>query len=350
MKMIISGSGGLVGTSSVLHFSKNKNNKIIGIDNNARKYFFGEDGSVSKNIELLTKIQNYTHYNNSVIDKDFVFDLIKREKPDVIISAHGQPSHDWAAKDVFLDFNTNAVSVLNLLEATRQFAPSAVYLQLSSDKVYGINTDTKIKRKELETRFEYNDPKYEGIGIDEEMSIDQTLHSLFGASKVASDVMCQEYSEYYKMNVIVFRPSCITGSFHKGAELHGFLSYLCKCSIQNKKYIIYGNKGKKIRSNIHANDLVSAFDEVIQNPKPNIFNLGGSYKNSCSHLECIEKIKNMTGEELNYEYIDKPRIGDHIVYYENTSRFQSHYPNWRIQYSLDDIFEDIIEGFKNNNV
>ena len=345
MKILITGACGLVGTECVLHFSKNKKNKIYGIDNNARKYFFGDDGDVIKNLNVISKIPNYTHYNNSVIDKDFVFNLFKNERFDVVISAHGQPSHDWAVKDVLLDFNTNCTSVLYLLEATKLYSPEAVFIQCSTNKVYGSNPNL-IKLKELETRYEYDDEKYSN-GIDESMSIDNTTHSLFGCGKVASDVYAQEYAKYYGLNVAIFRPCCITGNLHSGASLHGFLNYIVKCAIQNIPYNIIGYKGKQVRSNIHSVDLVEVFNEVINNPKKDaLYNMGGGKDNSISVLETIDLISKITGKKLNYQYSDTPRIGDHIVYYEDLSKFKSHYPKLNIKYSLEDIIKDIADSLQ----
>lgn len=344
-KILVTGSQGLVGSEACLYFGHaSKNNKIYGIDNDARKHFF--DVSTKKNLEFLSKLPDYTHYDHTVIDKDFIFNLFKEHKFDVVLSCHGQPSHDWAAKDVFLDFNTNCTSVLYLLEATRLYSPKdSVFIQCSTDKVYGTNTDL-IKLKELETRYEYDDERFID-GIPETMSIDQTTHSLFGCGKVASDVYAQEYARYYGMNIGITRSCCISGGKHFGSALHGYLSYIVKCAMTDTPYTIFGYKGKQVRSNIHALDLVRAFEYMIENPKSNmLFNVGGGKTQTVSILETIDLIYKLTGKKLNYSYEDKARIGDHCVFFEDLKKITTTYPQWSLTRSVEDIINEIASSFK----
>ena len=345
---IITGSGGLVGVESVKFFSSHFD-LIIGIDNDSRGYFFGSAGSVSKNIEMLSReIKNYEHYPVDIRDRTRLNHLFLKYKNNIklIINAAAQPSHDWSGRHPQEDFEINASGVVNLLEEMRNNCPEAVFIQLSSSKVYGdsVNRNDYI---EYEKRYDFpiDHPYYNGFG--EGMTIDQSLHSPYGASKVASDIMAQEYSRYYGLKIGVFRPNCITGGPHSGVELHGFLSYLIKC---RTTYNVYGYAGKQVRDNIHARDLVNAFFEFFKNPRPSeVYNIGGGRTISCSILEAIELIRDVTGKKVKYALIDAPRVGDHIWWISDNSKFIKHYPDWSITIGLNEIINEIDENANRAN-
>jgi CDP-paratose 2-epimerase len=346
---IITGSGGLVGVESVRFFHKHFD-LIIGIDNDSRGYFFGPSGSVSKNIETLcSDFENYEHYPIDIRDKKRLNKLFLRYKSEIklIINAAAQPSHDWSGRYPIEDFEINAVGALNILEEMRNNCPSAVFIQLSSSKVYGDNMN-EFDFTETNTRFDLlKNHKYFN-GFSEDMAIDQSLHSPYGASKLASDLMCQEYARYYGLQVGVFRPNCITGGPHSGVELHGFLSYLVKCKTT---YKVFGFKGKQVRDNIHARDLVSAFFEYFKNPKAGeVYNIGGGRENSCSIIEAIEMTEQLTQKKIDYEILDNPRVGDHIWWISNNEKFQKHYPNWKIKIGLEEIINEINQKVENENI
>lgn len=337
---IITGSGGLVGVESVNFFSK-RFDLVIGIDNDSRRYFFGKGGSVAKNIDNLeNEIDNYEHYSVDIRDRERVRRLFAKYTNDVklIVNAAAQPSHDWSGKNPFEDFEINAVGALILLEEMRIQCPNAVFIQCSSSKVYGdslndFKYEEKSSRYELSTNHDYYN------GFREDMFVDQSLHSPYGAAKLASDVMCQEYARYYDLKIGVFRPNCITGGPHSGVELHGFLSYLVKCKTT---YNIFGYQGKQVRDNIHAHDLVRAFHEFYMNPSAGeVYNLGGGRANSCSILEAIELVQNVLGKRVDYRLVDAPRIGDHIWWITDNRKFISQYPNWSITVNLDEIVTEI---------
>lgn len=339
---IITGSGGLVGVESVRYFSEHFD-LIIGIDNDSRGYFFGPGGSVSKNIEKLSSdIENYVHMPVDIRDRERLNKIFSNHKDDIklIINAAAQPSHDWSGKFPVEDFEINALGALYLLDEMRLNCPNAVFIQLSSSKVYGDNMNS-FNFLENNTRYDLIEGHAFFNGFTENMAVDQSLHSPYGASKLASDVMCQEYARYYGLNVGVFRPNCITGGPHSGVELHGFLSYLVKCE---SVYNVFGYKGKQVRDNIHAKDLVEAFFEYYKNPKSGeVYNLGGGRENSCSIIEAIELVQNITKRKIQFRLLDDPRVGDHIWWISSNEKFQNHYPNWNIKVGLQEIIMEIDE-------
>lgn len=345
--VLVSGSGGLIGSEAVDFFSK-KFDLVIGIDNDMRSYFFGEVASTKWNVvRLKERIANYRHYTADIRDKDAIEKIFLEYRDDIKLIVHtaAQPSHDWAARDPILDFSVNANGTLVLLELTRLYAKNAVFIHCSTNKVYG-DTPNSLPLIELDTRYEIDRSHiYFDYGIDESMSIDQTKHSLFGASKAAADLLVQEYGRYFGMKTGVFRGGCLTGPMHSGAELHGFLSYLVKCVITGIEYNIFGYKGKQVRDNIHSFDLVNMFWEYYQSPRVGeVYNCGGSRHSNCSMLEAIQIIEKMAGKKLNYRYVDDNRIGDHIWYISNINKFRGHYPDWSFKYDLNDILEQILKG------
>jgi CDP-paratose 2-epimerase len=336
---IVTGSSGLIGSESVSFFT-GKFDKVIGIDNNLRSYFFGADGDTSWNKNRLTEqYPNFETRSIDIRDNNAIENLFKEFGTDIklVLHAAAQPSHDWAAKEPFTDFSVNATGTLNLLEYTRLHAPDAVFIFTSTNKVYGDNPNY-LPLIETETRWEIdeNHPYYKN-GIDELMSIDHTKHSLFGASKVAADVLVQEYGRYFGMKTGVFRGGCLTGPNHSGAQLHGFLSYLMKCAITGNHYTIFGYKGKQVRDNIHSHDLVNMFWEYYQNPRMGeVYNAGGGRFANCSMLEAIALCEQISGNKMSYSYAEQNRIGDHIWYISDVSKFMNHYPNWKYEYNLQD--------------
>ena len=344
---IITGCSGLIG-SEATKFFHNLGFKIIGIDNNMREYFFGKDGSVDWNTESLKKqLPNFTHYATDIRNENAIRDIFRKyvKNISVVIHAAAQPSHDWAAKEPLTDFSVNATGTLVLLEATREFCPDAPFIFTSTNKVYG-DTPNFLPLVEKEKRWEIDEshPFFE-FGIDESMSIDNSKHSVFGASKVAADVMVQEYGRYFGIKTGVFRGGCLTGPAHSGAELHGFLAYLIKCIVYEKQYTIFGYKGKQVRDNIHSNDLVRAFWHFCQNPKAGaVYNIGGSRYSNCSVLEAIEIAQKKAGKPLFYSISDKAREGDHIWWVSDVRRFQQDYPDWEFEYDLETIIEEIVEA------
>lgn len=342
---LITGSGGLVGVESVRYFSSYFD-LVIGIDNDSRAYFFGPKGSVAKNIETIKReISNYEHYSFDIRDRTNLKNLFIKYGSDIklIINAAAQPSHDWSGKFPHEDFEINALGTLNILEEMRNYSPLAVFIQLSSSKVYGdkINSANYI---ETPQRYDLKEGHEYFQGFDENLSIDQSLHSPYGASKLSSDIMCQEYARYYNLQIGVFRPNCITGAQHSGVELHGFLSYLVKCE---SNYNVFGYKGKQVRDNIHARDLVKAFHEFYKNPRTSqVYNLGGGRENSCSILEAIDLVKKVTGKKIQYTILENPRIGDHCWWISNNSKFLMHYPQWKITYNLEKIIQEIYSNTK----
>jgi len=346
---LITGSTGLVG-SEVSMFFKDKFDMIIGIDNNMRAEFFGEDASTLWNRKRLEEtIPNYKHYDVDIRDEKAIKNIFLNYNKDIdaVIHTAAQPSHDWAAKDPLKDFTVNANGTLVLLEMTRQYSPNAVFIFTSTNKVYG-DIPNSLPLVELETRWEIEDRHpYFKEGIDESMSIDNCKHSLFGASKVAADVAVQEYGRYFGMRTACFRGGCLTGPNHSGTQLHGFLSYLMKCAITGDQYTVFGYKGKQVRDNIHSFDLANMFWYFYQNPRSGeIYNTGGARHSSCSILEAIQMCEEITGNRMNYIYSDANRIGDHIWYISDIRKFKSHYPEWDFQYKLHDILSQIYMGMK----
>ena len=346
---IVTGSAGLIGSESV-DFLSSKFDKIIGIDNDLRAYFFGENASTDWNRQHLEKTySNYVHYHADIRDYNEMENIFKEYSGDIamIVHAAAQPSHDWAANEPITDFTVNANGTLNLLELTRQYCPAAVFIYTSTNKVYG-DTPNYLPLVELETRWEIDEShKYYKNGIDESMSIDHSKHSLFGASKVAADVLSQEYGRYFNMNVGVFRGGCLTGPNHSGTMLHGFLSYLMKCAITGEHYTIYGYKGKQVRDNIHSWDLVNMFWHFYQKPRQGeAYNAGGGRHSNCSMQEAIAISEKITGKKMNHSYTETNRIGDHIWYVSDLSKFKSHYPGWNWKFNLEDILTQIHDGMR----
>lgn len=343
-KLLVTGSSGLIG-SEVCTFFSNNGWEIHGIDNNQRAVFFGPQGDTRNNQQRLQKeLKKFHHHEIDIRNREGILKLIKELKPDAIVHTAAQPSHDRAAAIPFDDFDTNATGTVNLLEATRQFCPESPFVHMSTNKVYG-DAPNFIKLKELETRWDYDDPFYEN-GIAESFSIDQSKHSLFGASKVASDVMVQEYGKYFNIPTCCLRGGCLTGPNHSGVELHGFLSYLIKCNIEQKSYTIFGYKGKQVRDNIHSYDVAFFMNEFIKKPRiAEVYNLGGGKENTCSILEAFTMIENISGKKMVYTYNETARIGDHICYYSDLRKMKSHYPQWGITKDLDITFREIYKSW-----
>ena len=345
--VIITGSAGLIGSQSV-HFFAGLGFNVVGIDNDMRAVFFGETASTDWNRQLLIDQygDSYQHKSIDIRDREAIETLFKEYGSDTVLIIHtaAQPSHDWAASDPHTDFTVNANGTLVLLEATRQFCPQAVFIFTSTNKVYG-DTPNHLPLKELELRWEIDADHPFHPGIDESMSIDDSKHSLFGASKVAADILVQEYGRYFEIKTASFRGGCLTGPLHSGANLHGFLAYLMKCTIEKSPYTIFGYKGKQVRDNIHSYDLVNAFYHFYQNPRcGEVYNMGGSRHSNCSMLEAIALAEELTGNQLPYQYSEDNRIGDHIWYISDVRKFQTHYPEWQYKYALKDIFEEIYQA------
>lgn len=345
-QVLITGSAGLVGSECVRFFSQ-KGFGIIGVDNNMRKAFFGDTASVEWNKDLLLNTAaDYVHYDFDIRDKARIDDLFRKYNFDLIIHAAAQPSHDWAAKDPSTDFDINAGGTQILLENFRKQAPGAVFIFLSTNKVYGDNPN-RLPLLELERRYELPEDHKFYTGIDESFSIDNCLHSLFGASKLSADILVQEYGKYFGLKTVAFRCGCITGPYHSGAELHGFLSYLVKCCISGKRYTIYGYKGKQVRDNIHSHDLADAFYQFYLKPRcGEVYNMGGSRVAGVSVLEAIELCEKISGRKISYEYTDRNRVGDHIWWISDLSKFRSHYPDWKITYDARGLIENIFRQQK----
>lgn len=341
--VFVTGSGGLIGSESVKFFHK-LGFTIVGIDNNMRKFFFGEEASTSWNIEYLKKnYPNYIHYDADIRDDDAIQKIFQQYKNDLelIIHAAAQPSHDWAAKDPYTDYTINANGTLILLENTRKFKTGATFIHCSTNKVYG-DTPNSLPLIEQKTRWEIEKSHKYYDGITEDMSIDQCKHSLFGASKVAGDILVQEYGRYFDMKTAIFRGGCLTGPSHSGTQLHGFLSYLVKCNMTGTPYTIFGYKGKQVRDNIHSYDLVNSFYYFYKNPRvAEVYNIGGARHSNCSMLEAIEISEKVTGKKLNWTYSETNRIGDHIWWIGSVKKFQSHFPEWDFKYNIEDIITEI---------
>ena len=346
---IITGSSGLIGSESVKFLSE-KFDLVVGIDNNQRAYFFGNDASTENTkLKLKETISNFEHHDVDIRNVKDLEEIFKKYITDISLVIHtaAQPSHDWAAKEPFTDFSVNANGTLNLLEMTRKHCPEAVFIFTSTNKVYG-DTPNYLPLIEMEKRWEIDESHaYHRYGIDEDMSIDHTKHSLFGASKVAADILVQEYGRYFGMKTGIFRGGCLTGPNHAGTQLHGFLSYLVKCAMSDTHYTIFGYKGKQVRDNIHSFDLVNMFWHFYQNPKTGeVYNAGGGRHSNCSMLEAIDEIEFISGKKLQFSISEDNRIGDHIWWISDVSKFKSHYPEWDYKYDLRDILAQIIERFK----
>jgi CDP-paratose 2-epimerase len=344
---LITGSAGLVGSQAVRHFA-GKGLRMVGVDNDMRRYFFGDEASTAwMRQQLEATIKSYEHHSIDVRDQDAIGTLFRRFGKDIslVVHAAAQPSHDWAAREPFTDFSVNANGTLNLLEATRNFCPEAVFIFTSTNKVYG-DAPNNLPRIEQELRWEL-DPAHPFAekGISEEMSIDRSLHSVFGASKVAADAMVQEYGRYFGLKTVCFRAGCITGPYHSGAQLHGFLAYLMKCAMTGTPYKVFGYKGKQVRDNIHSSDLVRAFDRFFEHPRSaEVYNIGGSRYSNCSMLEAIRICEEVSGRKMNWEYVATNRVGDHVWWISDISKFQSHYPGYELEYDGNAILREIHDG------
>lgn len=340
MNVLVTGSSGLIGSEAVVHYA-GQGAAVFGIDNNQRKRFFGPQGDTTANLQRVKgQVPGYVHHDLDIRFREGVLGLFESTRFDLIIHCAAQPSHDRAADLPFDDFDTNAVGTLNLLEAMRRHCPEAVFIHMSTNKVYG-DTPNRLPLVELDTRYDYADP-LDRNGIGEDMSIDQSLHSLFGASKAAADLLAQEYGRYFNMKVGVFRGGCLTGPQHAGVELHGFLSYLTKVAKTGQPYTIFGYKGKQVRDQIHCADVIGAFDAFAGNPRcGEVYNIGGGRENSASVLECIEMIKQITGRWVEWSYLDQPRKGDHICYITDMTKFRSHYPEWKITHGLPELIDQM---------
>lgn len=346
MKLLVTGSSGLIGSELVSFFDP-RAQVVIGIDNNMRADFFGQEGDTTWNLNrLCSTTRHFRHYDLDIRNRAGLHELFTQQGPfDLIVHCAAQPSHDLAARRPVDDFDVNAVGTLNLLEVSRQLSPKAVFVLMSTNKVYG-DAPNELPLKELAARWEYARPQdYEGIS--EEMRIDRSKHSIFGASKVAADVMAQEYGRYYGLKTTALRGSCLTGPYHAGVELHGFLSYLIKAQLQGRPYRIYGYKGKQVRDNIHSYDVARLIEAIYENPRCGaVYNLGGGRANSCSILEAFEIVTQLSGKRMTAEYQDANREGDHVCYITNLRRAQNDYPGWTIAKSLEDIFGEIIASWR----
>jgi len=345
--VIITGSSGLIGSEASIFFAE-QGFQVVGIDNDMRQRFFGPDASTKWNRERLESLltTSYTHYDVDIRDQDAVFRIFQQYGTNIalIIHAAAQPSHDWAAQQPFVDFTVNANGTLVLLEATRQYCPDAVFIFTSSNKVYG-DTPNSLPLVELATRWEIDSDHSYFAGIREDMSVDQSMHSLFGVSKVASDLLVQEYGRYFGIRTASFRGGCLTGPSHSGTQLHGFLAYLMKCNVMGIPYKVFGYKGKQVRDNIHSSDVIRAFFEFFKNPKiSKVYNLGGGRHSNCSLLEAISISQEITGRELIWNYSQDNRIGDHIWWISDMSAFQRDYPTWKHQYNISAILQEIYEA------
>ena len=346
LHVLVTGSCGLIGSEVCVFFAK-RDFRVTGIDSNHRAIFFGPEGDTSWVLERLRReIPGYRHEALDIRNREGVLALLDELRPDLIVHAAAQPSHDRAAAIPFLDFEVNAVGTLNMLEAARQSCPESPFIYMSTNKVYGDRPNT-IPLEELETRWEYAGSTFAN-GISEDFSIDQSKHSVFGASKVAGDVMVQEYGRYHGMPTCCLRGGCLTGPNHSGVELHGFLSYLIKCNVEGREYKVFGYKGKQVRDNIHSEDVARFMFEFWKAPRcGEVYNLGGGKRNSCSILEAFRMAESATGRPMNWRYIDENRVGDHICYYSDLRKMKAHYPGWDITKPLDRIFEEIADSWIN---
>ncbi len=348
-KILVTGSSGLIGSEVCTFFAKH-GFAVHGIDNNQRAVFFGIGGDTRPVLKRLrNSIQNFTHHEIDIRDRLHILDIIEKIRPHAIVHAAAQPSHDLAASIPFDDFDTNAVGTLNLLEANRRFCAESPFIFMSTNKVYG-DAPNVITLKELQTRWDFDDAQYEH-GIPETFPIDQSTHSLFGASKLAADVMVQEYGRYFDMPTCCLRGGCLTGPNHAGVELHGFLSYLVKCNLENREYNIFGFKGKQVRDNIHSRDVAAFVYEFYNNPRcGEVYNIGGGKDNSCSIIEAFKITEKYSGMVQKYRYRNENRKGDHICYYSDLRKIRSHYPSWKITKTLEDTIRDIVEFYQNGSL
>jgi len=344
-KLLVTGSNGLIGSEVCLYFGA-RGFTVHGLDNNQRAVFFGPAGDTRFNQRRLEQlVRHFQHHEVDVRDREGIQQVLRQIKPDVIVHTAAQPSHDLAATIPFDDFDTNATGTLNLLEAARRHCPESPFIHMSTNKVYG-DAPNLIALKELETRWEYADEAFVN-GIPETLTIDQSKHSLFGASKAASDILVQEYGRYFSMPSCCLRGGCLTGPNHAGVELHGFLSYLVKCNVEGKEYRVYGYKGKQVRDNIHSEDVAAFMYHFSLKPGcGEVYNLGGGKDNSCSILEAFALTEAVSGRRQRYTYVDQNRVGDHICYYSDLRKMTSHYPGWSITKDLTQITKEIVESWQ----
>ncbi len=340
---IITGAAGLIGSEAVMHFAA-QGMHVVGIDNDMRRSFFGAEASTATNLERIQQeIALYQHHNVDIRDTDAIERIFRHYGSAISLVIHtaAQPSHDWAARAPLVDFSINANGTLYLLEATRHHAPNAAFIFTSTNKVYG-DTPNRLPLCEQETRWEIEPTHHYVNGIAEDMSIDHCMHSLFGASKVAADLLVQEYGRYFGMPTVCFRAGCLTGPNHAGTQLHGFLSYLMRCVVEETPYTVFGYNGKQVRDNIHSADLINAFDAFFQNPRSGeVYNIGGGRFSNCSMREAIQIAQTIVGKELRWSYSEKARAGDHVWWVSDTNRFRTHYPNWQPHYTIPAILEEI---------
>jgi CDP-paratose 2-epimerase len=343
VRTLVTGSNGLIGSEAVLWLDA-QGHCVAGIDNNMRADFFGPAGDTRWMLDRLRRsAPRFTHFDTDIRDRAAIFDLWRSQRPELIIHCAAQPSHDLAASRPLDDFDVNAVGTINVLEATRLWAPEAVFILMSTNKVYG-DRPNALPLTEYETRYDYADPAdYEGVR--ETMSLDACLHSVFGASKVAADVMTQEYGRYFGLRTGVFRGGCLTGPSHSGVELHGFLNYLVKVAKAGQTYTIFGYKGKQVRDQIHSGDVIRALWAFAQNPRPGeVYNIGGGRENNASVIECLARIEALIGRRVPTRYVDQARKGDHICYISDLGKLKRHYPTWSLTRSLDSILEELVRG------
>jgi CDP-paratose 2-epimerase len=344
-KVIVTGSSGLIG-SAVAQYLDARDWEIHGADNNMRADFFGPEGDTNWNLKRLAgELKHFHHHPLDIRQREQVVQFVAEIKPEAIVHCAAQPSHDLAAKRPFDDFDVNAGGTFNLLEAARRVSTGIIFVHLSTNKVYG-DAPNRIPLAELATRWDYADPAFRD-GIAETMSIDQSKHSLFGASKAASDLFVQEYGRYFDMPTCCLRCGCLTGPQHSGVELHGFLSYLVKCNLEQRRYNIYGYKGKQVRDNIHSADVAGFIDRFLQAPRvAEVYNLGGGRQNSCSLLEAFSQAQAITGVAQKTTYVETARQGDHICYISDLSKIKAHYPGWQLTKSLPDIFKECVGAWR----
>jgi CDP-paratose 2-epimerase len=344
---IVTGSAGLIG-SSAANFLAKQGMDVVGIDNDMRKYFFGNEASTRWNKELLERsLKNYDHFESDIRNQNAIEAIFQRHGNRIALVLHtaAQPSHDWAAREPQTDFSINATGTLNLLEATRRYSPEAVFIFTSTNKIYG-DTPNRLPLVELETRWELPPTHHYAGGIDETMSIDESLHSLFGVSKLSADLLVQEYGRYFGLRTACFRGGCLTGPAHSGAELHGFLAYLVKCAVTDSPYTVVGYKGKQVRDNLHASDLVAAFWQFFLNPRSGaVYNIGGGRFANCSVIEALLAVERVVGLPIQRSYKGEPRRGDHIWWISDTTKFRHAYPNWKPQHGITEIIEEVAEAF-----
>jgi len=343
--VLVTGSAGLIGSEAVRFFA-GLGMDVVGIDNDMRKFFFGEEASTGWNLRRLQKdLPNYSHHDIDIRDYSEIERLFLRYGKELALIIHtaAQPSHDWAASDPFSDFTVNANGTLNLLQAARTYCPTTPFIFTSTNKVYG-DTPNLLPLRELEKRWEIDPSHRYAVGIGEDMSIDQTKHSLFGASKVAADVLVQEYGRYFDMPTVSFRGGCLTGPNHSGTQLHGFLAYLMKCAMNGNHYNVFGYKGKQVRDNIHSADLIAAFHQFYLAPRvAEVYNIGGGRESNCSMTEAIEMCEAITGQPMDYSYQEDNRVGDHIWYVSDLAKFKAHYPEWRVTYDVPRILKEMYD-------